>query len=255
MNDGTDEEGKLILALDVGGTKIAGSVLRFSSGHMPELIRLVQEPTQAQEGGLAVLQRIVEFSCELLGRIDREVMGIGIGAAGVIALDGSIESATSLMPGWSGMPLGPALRAATGKTVSVVGDVHAHALGEAHWGAGRDVSSMLLVAVGTGIGGAMVLGGHVLHGAHNVGGHIGHVCHRMLAASGVRAAGTGMWNRLPPDWASNVATTSSAVRTQGAIASPKWQGTVTMTRNPQFSWRDVHLGIPWGCRPTCLILR
>lgn len=49
MNDGTDEEGKLILALDVGGTKIAGSVLRFSSGHMPELIRLVQEPTQAQE--------------------------------------------------------------------------------------------------------------------------------------------------------------------------------------------------------------
>ena len=177
MNDGTDEEGKLILALDVGGTKIAGSVLRFSSGHMPELIRLVQEPTQAQEGGLAVLQRIVEFSCELLGRIDREVMGIGIGAAGVIALDGSIESATSLMPGWSGMPLGPALRAATGKTVSVVGDVHAHALGEAHWGAGRDVSSMLLVAVGTGIGGAMVLGGHVLHGAHNVGGHIGHVCH------------------------------------------------------------------------------
>lgn len=177
MNDGTDEEDKLILALDVGGTKIAGSVLRFSSGHMPELIRLVQEPTQAQEGGLAVLQRIVEFSCELLGRIDREVMGIGIGAAGVIALDGSIESATSLMPGWSGMPLGPALRAATGKTVSVVGDVHAHALGEAHWGAGRDVSSMLLVAVGTGIGGAMVLGGHVLHGAHNVGGHIGHVCH------------------------------------------------------------------------------
>ena len=69
MNNGTDEEGKLILALDVGGTKIAGSVLRFSSGHMPELIRLVQEPTQAQEGGLAVLQRIVEFSCELLGRI------------------------------------------------------------------------------------------------------------------------------------------------------------------------------------------
>ena len=133
MNDGTDEEGKLILALDVGGTKIAGSVLRFSSGHMPELIRLVQEPTQAQEGGLAVLQRIVEFSCELLGRIDREVMGIGIGAAGVIALDGSIESATSLMPGWSGMPLGPALRATTGTTVSVVGDVHAHALGEAHW--------------------------------------------------------------------------------------------------------------------------
>ena len=160
-----------------------------------ELIHLVQEPTQAQEGGLAVLQRIVEFSCELLGRIDREVMGIGIGAAGVIALDGSIESATSLMPGWSGMPLGPALRAATGKTVSVVGDVHAHALGEAHWGAGCDVSSMLLVAVGTGIGGAMVLGGHVLHGAHNVGGHIGHVCHpdarrSQVFVRPVRACGT-----------------------------------------------------------------
>ena len=53
--------------------------------------------------------------------------------------------------------------------------MHAHALGEARWGAGRDAASCLVVAVGTGIGGAFVERGRIMLGAHNEAGHIGHV--------------------------------------------------------------------------------
>ena len=57
----------------------------------------------------------------------------------------------------------------------VLNDVHAHALGEARWGGGREAGSCLVVAVGTGIGGAFVEDGHIMLGAHNEAGHIGHV--------------------------------------------------------------------------------
>ena len=71
--------------------------------------------------------------------------------------------------------LGAELTAATGLPARVLNDVHAHALGEARWGAGRDASSCLVVAVGTGIGGAFVERGSIMLGAHNEAGHIGHV--------------------------------------------------------------------------------
>ena len=173
---GTLDE-RLILTLDVGGTKIAGGILSVGTHKPPRLECSVCTPTCAEEGGTAVLQRIVGFACELLGRENREVCGIGVGAAGIISKGGSVASATELMPGWSGMPLAPALRTTTGRPVAVMGDVHAHALGEAHWGAGKGHRSMLMVAVGTGIGGAMVIDGRVLHGEHNAGGHFGHVMH------------------------------------------------------------------------------
>ena len=65
----------------------------------------------------------------------------------------------------------------------VLNDVHAHALGEARWGGGRGLASVLVVAVGTGIGGAYVEDGAIMLGSHNEAGHIGHVA--CIAAAGV----------------------------------------------------------------------
>ncbi len=80
-----------------------------------------------------------------------------------------------MMPGWGGTHLGAELTAATGLPARVLNDVHAHALGEARWGAGAGKQSCLVVAVGTGIGGAFVERGRIMLGAHNEAGHIGHV--------------------------------------------------------------------------------
>jgi glucokinase len=74
-----------------------------------------------------------------------------------------------------GTHLGHEVAEATGLPVRVLNDVHAHALGEARWGAGRDHASALVVAVGTGIGSAFVSNGVIMLGAHGVAGHVGHV--------------------------------------------------------------------------------
>ena len=80
-----------------------------------------------------------------------------------------------MMPGWGGTHLGSELTAATGLPARVLNDVHAHALGEARWGAGAGKQSCLVAAVGTGVGGAFVERGLIMLGAHNEAGHIGHV--------------------------------------------------------------------------------
>lgn len=79
------------------------------------------------------------------------------------------------MPGWSGVQLGPRLREDLGLPVAVVGDVQAHALGEAHWGVGKGKFSVLCLGIGTGIGGAYVESGRVMQGFHGAAGHMGHI--------------------------------------------------------------------------------
>lgn len=179
---------RMVVALDIGGTKIAGAVLcadSASSADVPQVVFETSVPTMAERGGADVLRRVAELAIDLMRRcIDslhgdggNTIVGIGVSAAGVIDENGCVASATGLMPGWTGIPLGAALHEATGVPVRVVGDVHAHALGESIWGTGRGLTSMLLVAVGTGVGGAVVMDDTVLYGAHHVGGHIGHVMH------------------------------------------------------------------------------
>lgn len=183
-----------ILALDIGGTKIAGAVLltqkeaenttdQQSALAYPHLACEASTPTQAHEGGNAVLARVITFAQDLAARYAADetatpLAGIAVASAGVIDEgSGNVTSATDIMPGWGGQPLGASLAASFSVPAAVLNDVHAHALGEAHFGAGRSAHSIAAFGVGTGIGGALVLDGEVLHGKHNVAGHLGHLPH------------------------------------------------------------------------------
>ncbi|MDC4233574.1 ROK family protein [Actinomyces sp. B33] len=165
-----------LLALDIGGTKIGWSLM---DGREP-----CAEPgasgriaTLADEGGAAVAERIRSLVADVVGRLG-PVSGVAAASAGVVdPRTGAIVSATNTMPGWGGTPLGDILREASGAPVRVLNDVHAHGLGEALAGAGRDHDTVLSVAVGTGIGGALVDRGRVLTGGHHVAGHVGHIHH------------------------------------------------------------------------------
>ncbi|MFH6691348.1 ROK family protein, partial [Cellulosimicrobium funkei] len=108
---------------------------------------------------------------------------IGVGTAGVVDVGrGVIVSATDTLPGWPGTDVAGGLRrrladlaADADLPVSVENDVDAHAAGEVWRGAAAGARSALLVAVGTGVGGAVVLDGRPLRGAHHVAGELGHV--------------------------------------------------------------------------------
>ncbi len=166
-----------VIGIDLGGTKTAAGVVSAEG----TVLLTAQTPTLNRDGGEAILDAtaaLVKGLRERAAAAGIEVSAVGMGSAGVIDADrGAVVSATDAILGWAGTRIKSGLRARLGlpaAAVSVVNDVHAHALGEAWLGAGAGASSMLMLAFGTGVGGSFVIGGRPLLGHRYVGGHVGH---------------------------------------------------------------------------------
>lgn len=174
---------QVIVAVDIGGTKIACGLVTLG-GEKPLVEKVEKRPTEAKQGGEHVLANVIEAVQAAIARADEPPVGVGISSAGVVnPRTGDITYANEIMPGWGGTKLGAEVTEATGLACKVLNDVHAHALGEARWGGGKGKKSCLVVAVGTGVGGAYVERGKIMLGEHDEAGHIGHVC--CPAAAGV----------------------------------------------------------------------
>ncbi len=174
----TNEHKIAIAVVDVGGTKIAGAVALYDTGNpgAPQLVCRNTVPTDAQRGGDVVLETILSLVDDLVRTSPIPVSAIGVGTAGrVDARTGNIAYANEIMPGWSGQPLGDALRSRTNLPVAVMNDVQAHALGEARWGAGTGARTCLVIAVGTGLGGVIIAHGQLVRGYHGFAGELGAV--------------------------------------------------------------------------------
>lgn len=158
------------LALDIGGTKIAAARVDEDGGVVSDvLIRA----TPAMLGSAAVVDAMVRVLCEL---DDGSIDAIGIASAGVVDSDaGVIMGATASITGWQGTEIARSVRQATGHATYVLGDGHAFGLGEAVYGLAHGADSLLVLAVGTGVGGSFVRTREPLFGSHWVGGHFGHV--------------------------------------------------------------------------------
>lgn len=161
------------VGVDLGGTKTAVALVSSEGG----IGEIITAPTPSAQGPAAVLDHVAA----LVSRVwNDDVVGLGVGAAGVVdSTRGTIISATETFTSWVGTNLVTGLRSRLGLAetvpVEVRNDVAAHALGE-HWvGAARGYDSMLMVAVGTGVGGGVVLDGRLHTGARNVAGEIGHL--------------------------------------------------------------------------------
>lgn len=169
------------LTFDIGGTKIASGVVTLpaAGGMPPQVDDRCEIPTEARSGGDEIRRRLVEFAEQRLRECadeGRRIDGIGIAAAGVVDSEhGVIAAATDILPGWKGQRITEAFAAVTDLPVAMVGDVGAHGLGEAIYGAGRGYATVLSLGIGTGIGGAYIVDGRLVTGAHGVAGHAGHV--------------------------------------------------------------------------------
>ncbi|MGH3654605.1 ROK family protein [Glutamicibacter sp.] len=161
-----------VLALDLGGTKIAGALVRPDG----TITARSQAPTPAREGSAAIIAAMAGVVQQLRGACSAQPAGLGIGAAGVIDPEtAKVVSATATLAGWAGTDLAAELGTLTGLEVRAVNDVHAHGLGEARFGAGQGAGQVMLLAIGTGIGGAYLHEGQLVTGFHHVAGHMGHI--------------------------------------------------------------------------------
>ena len=161
---------ELVLAVDIGGTKILVGLVAADGSIAAEL----QAPTPAQEGAEAIIATIAGLARRLLDDSSSPVRRCGVGTAGVVGEDGEITSATDHIRGWAGTPLRQRLAEVLGLPTVVLNDVQAAALAESVLGAARGKRSALVVALGTGIGGAIVRNGAVERGAAGIAGSIGH---------------------------------------------------------------------------------
>lgn len=163
-----------ILAVDLGGTNLRTGLVVARSVRWSDRV-----PTPARAGAAAVLEALASAIGAAADRARAEgveLTAVGVGAAGVVDREqGSISSATGIIPDWVGARVGATAEVASGLPVAVLNDVHAHALGEALAGAGVGHRHVLMVTAGTGVGGAQVVDGAVVSGAHGLGGHVGHV--------------------------------------------------------------------------------
>lgn len=158
------------LAIDIGGTKIRAGLV---DGPVARQVRAI--PTAPPPGENSIMPAMIALIRGYSG-----FDAIAVAAAGVIS-GGTVIAATDLIPNWAGTDIAAQLGEAFGVPVSVLGDVHAHGVGEAAYGAAAGGTSSLTVGVGTGIGGAYVHGLIPSVGAHGVAGHIGHITHGAAA--------------------------------------------------------------------------
>lgn len=157
----------LTCGIDVGGTKIAGGVVDPEGNVLAH--STVQSPADHVE---AIEDAIVDLVNKL--RTDHPVEAVGVGAAGYV--DRS-RSKVLLAPNlaWRDIDLRAELEPRLDVPVLIENDANAAAWGEFTYGAGHDVDDLLLVTVGTGIGGGVVLDGQLYRGAFGVAGEVGHL--------------------------------------------------------------------------------
>lgn len=157
---------------DVGGTTVKLGMFDEAG----TLLEKTELPTRTEDGGKAILPDIAAAIDACLSAHDirkSDVLGIGIGVPGPVDDDGNVNRCVNL--GWGVFNLHQALSEITALPVKAGNDANVAALGEYYDGGGKGSRSMLMVTLGTGIGGGFVADGRVLNGAHGVAGEIGHI--------------------------------------------------------------------------------
>ncbi|MFA6074855.1 MAG: ROK family protein [Negativicutes bacterium] len=159
---------RLFAAIDIGGTDIKYGVVD-SSG---KIVFHAKISTQAQLGGEALMNRVVKLIEQL--QSEHMISGIGVSSAGVIDADaGIVLLANNNLPGWQGMQIKHRLQENFALPVAVENDVNCIALGENWLGAGIDLQTFVCVALGTGVGGGIILNNKIYRGHHYRAGEVG----------------------------------------------------------------------------------
>lgn len=165
----------IFVGCDLGGTDIKAGLVNVDNGNV-----LISNsiPTLGRQGPEAVMERMAKLVSELImeSETDRaDIGGIGISAPGQINLG---TNTTVFLPNlyteWRNVPVGERMKAYLGLEVAMLNDVRAITFGEWIFGAGKGVDSMACFAIGTGIGGGLVVNNQLVLGIGGTAGEFGH---------------------------------------------------------------------------------
>lgn len=156
------------IGIDVGGTKVLGGVIDENG----KVLATARKDTPRQ-GGSALTAAIADIAKELLQEFT--VTSVGVSAAGFVSSDRKTMLATPNIADWNGVNLDSELSQLIGVRVVIENDANAAAWGEAKFGAGRNQDHLMMLTVGTGIGGGIVVNGALYRGAFGIAAEFGHL--------------------------------------------------------------------------------
>ncbi|SEC39584.1 glucokinase [Paenibacillus sp. GP183] len=164
---------QIYIGVDLGGTNIKVGICDEHG----TLLHTYEGPTGADEGAEAVLGRIAQYVRKIVEDSKFEwdqVAGIGAGLAGFMDIpEGFVKLSPNL--GWHNVPAKKILEEKLGKTVTIDNDANVAALGEAWSGAGKGIPNLVCYTLGTGVGGGIIINGHIYQGSGGMAGELGHM--------------------------------------------------------------------------------
>ncbi|HWQ54938.1 MAG TPA: ROK family protein [Bryobacteraceae bacterium] len=160
------------IGLDLGGTNLRGAAVDRSGN----ILEKIAGSTRLSAGKEALLDEMAAVICRLKDKWGAGgLAGIGVGVPGFILLKEGIIKNSNNLAFLEGSPIRDEMEQRLGTRVILENDANAAALGEKWMGAGRDVDDLVLLTLGTGIGGGIIIGGEALHGHVGMAGELGHI--------------------------------------------------------------------------------
>jgi len=163
---------KVCFGIDVGGTTVKIGILT-EEGRMIDMWEI---PTRKEDGGSHILEDVaasVQKAIEDNGYKRDDIVGVGLGIPGPVTDDGVVLGCVNL--GWGITPAATILSELLGIPVKLGNDANVAALGEQWQGGGKGHENMVMVTLGTGVGGGIIIDGHILAGTKGAAGEIGHM--------------------------------------------------------------------------------
>ncbi len=166
---------KHYIGVDLGGTNLRAAVVDQNR----VVLSRVEIPSEAGRGSAAVIDKLVACTldaAEKAGFTPNDIEAVGIGVPGPIDQKRGIVHSAPNMAGWNNVPLGAIMSERTGITAYIENDANCAGWGEFVAGAGRGANTMVMVTLGTGVGGAIIIDKKLHTGRDGAAGELGHVC-------------------------------------------------------------------------------
>ncbi|MCH8569201.1 MAG: ROK family protein [Balneolales bacterium] len=161
----------LAIGIDLGGTNIKSALIHPEKG----ILEQHSISTEADAGLEATLDRIASTINKVKESAELPVMGVGMGAPGMISLDRKSVHNPPNLPGWEHVMLADEIKKRTGLDALIENDANLMALGSARFGSGRPYEHFIMITLGTGVGGGIIFNNRIFRGATGAAAELGHV--------------------------------------------------------------------------------
>lgn len=164
-------QGNMAIGVDLGGTNLKLALVSADGS----IVDRASVPVGNDRSATVIAELIGEQIRSLCKTDKISGVSVGCGIPGIVDAERGIVHASPHFPPWHDEPMAKLIAHASGCEVSIDNDANLHALAEALHGAGRGHRNIVMLTLGTGVGGGIVLDGHVFHGDEGFAGEVGHI--------------------------------------------------------------------------------